>query len=71
MSKRLRDLARTLRKLGFTVEEPSKGSHWKVYARDGRMHPIPAHNGTKTEIAEKYLRKLAEFCGIDRRDLDD
>ena len=71
MPKRLGDLSRVLNRLGLRVEQPSNGSHWKVYRRDGRMYPIPAHNGLRSEISEKYLKKLADFCGVERSDLDD
>ena len=64
MPKRLRVLAKELRELGYELEKPSSGSHWRV-RKDGRMYPIPAHNAGNTEIPDIYLRKLAEFLGYD------
>jgi hypothetical protein len=60
----LRALKRAIEALGGTVEEPRSGSHWK--ARHGAAcYPIPAHNGTKTEIADKYIRGLCRNLGLD------
>jgi hypothetical protein len=65
MPARFGDLVRALRALGYTVDEPSSGSHWKVYARDGKMFPIPAHNALRSEVADKYLRSLCRALDID------
>jgi len=29
------------------------------------MYPIPAHNGLKTEIDDKYIRKFCQHFGLD------
>jgi hypothetical protein len=61
---RLRDIQRALGAHGIRVEEPRGGSHWK--ATDGRLsYPIPAHNGLKEEIPDKYVRGLCRAFGID------
>ena len=53
---RLKKLKQRLGSLGYRVEQPKRGSHWKVYGPGGVMYPIPAHNGLKTEIGDAYLR---------------
>ncbi len=53
----LRDLKRALENQNGSVEEPRSGSHWK--ARLGTdCYPIPAHNGLKTEISDRYINGL-------------
>lgn len=64
MPARARDLIRVLRKLGLTVEQPKKGSHWKV--TDGKMtYPIPMHNAEQTELDDVYVRGVCRAFGLD------
>jgi len=58
-----RDLKRVSEEAGCTVEEPSKGSHWKV-RKDGKMYPIPVHNGLKTEIGNHYISGVERALGL-------
>jgi hypothetical protein len=69
MPLRLSDLKRLLERHGFVVEPGTK--HWKVKAPDGRMYPIPAHNGLKTEITWVYVRGLCRNLNIDESKLSD
>jgi hypothetical protein len=69
MPARLRDLARVIEALGGTLEKPSSGSHWKAYTRDGRMYPLPSHNGPKGELGDEYLRGLARHFGVSMPEL--
>jgi hypothetical protein len=71
MGARLADLERALKSLGYRMDEPGAGSHWKVYAPDGRMYPIPAHRGRKTELDGKYVRGLCRSLGINEKVLRD
>jgi hypothetical protein len=61
---KLSDIKRAVTALGFTLEPPKRGSHWKV-RRGGRSYPIPAHNGLKEEIQDPYIRGLCRFLGIE------
>lgn len=68
MGVRFSSLIRAFEAMGCTVEVPSKGSHWKV--RNGSiMYPIPAHNGTKTEIDKKWIRGACRELQIDENEL--
>jgi hypothetical protein len=60
----LRALKRAVETLGGTVDEPKSGSHWKA-RRAGICYPIPAHNGLKTEISDRYINGLCRALGID------
>lgn len=64
MPARLRDIKRVLTALGIAVEEPSSGSHWKA-SNDGKTYPIPASNGLKTEISDKYIKGLCRCFSLD------
>lgn len=68
MPARFNDLIRVLTALGCRVEQPSSGSHWKVY-RNGKMYTVPAHNGGKSEISDKYLRGLCRSLELDLLDV--
>lgn len=59
MPARLRDIVRVLKASGVDVEKPNSGSHWKAVL-DGKTYPIPAHNGDKTEIDNKYIRGVCD-----------
>jgi predicted RNA binding protein YcfA (HicA-like mRNA interferase family) len=69
MPARLRDIARALGKLGSRLEKPKTGSHWKAFAPGGQMYTLPAHNGEKTEIGDKYIKGLCRALGIDEAEL--
>jgi hypothetical protein len=68
MPARLRDLARALQALGVTVEPPSSGSHFKA-RRGSIVFPIPAHNGPKTEIDDRYIRAACRAFDLDESEL--
>jgi len=53
----LRDVKRALEKQGGTAEPPNDGSHWKARL-GGDCYPIPAHNGLKTQIADRWINGL-------------
>ena len=65
MPARLRDIIRVCARLGIQVEKPSSGSHWKTRSETGGMYPIPASNGERTEISDKYIRGMCRAHGID------
>jgi|HubBroStandDraft_6_1064221.scaffolds.fasta_scaffold1437747_2 hypothetical protein len=65
MPARLRDLVATLRTMGVEVETPKSGSHFVARKPGCRPYPIPAHNGLKSEIEDKYIRALCRNFGID------
>lgn len=65
MPARLRDIARVLATFGGRIEEPNSGSHWKAYSKDGLLYPIPAGNGMRTEIGDKYIRIMCRTFQID------
>ena len=69
MAARLSDLERALKDWKITLREPGKGSHWKFYAPDGKMYPVPAGNGRRTEISDRYIRALCRTFGIDEQQL--
>jgi hypothetical protein len=66
MPARLRAIKQAIEsKAGFSVLEPSSGSHWKIFGPDGKMYPIPAYNGLKTEIPDKYIAGMCRAFGLD------
>lgn len=69
MPTRLRKLKKNAKKLGAVLEDPNGGSHYKFRREDGRMYPVPAHNGLKSEIPDVYIRRLAVFLGTTYDDL--
>lgn len=64
MPARLNDIIRVIRRMGGTVE-PGKGSHQKASLPGGRTYPLPAHNGEKSEISDKYIRGMCRSLGLD------
>lgn len=60
----LRAIIRAFERCGGVVEQPSGGSHWKA-KRDGKTYPLPAGNGTKTELSDQYIRGLCRCFGLD------
>lgn len=69
MPARLKDLKRGLEQLGVTVEAPNKGSHWKCRKPGYRAYTLPAHNGVRTEIDDKYIRSLCKNLELDADEL--
>ncbi len=65
MPARLGDIVRALARFGVAVDEPSKGSHWKANKPGCRVYTLPAHNGKKTELDDKYIRGMCRALGID------
>ena len=65
MPARFRDIVRALRKLGITVEEPRRGSHWKVTDAAGKSTVISAHSGLKSEISDVYVSVICRTFGLD------
>lgn len=68
MPARFRDIKRALLGMGFAVDSPDGGSHWKVRDRAGKLYPLPCHNGERSEITDKYLRALCRTFDIDYND---
>lgn len=66
MPARLAAVASAAAKRGVEVRRPRKGSHWKaIRASDGKVYPLPAHNGLKTELPDVYLRGLCRCFAWD------
>jgi hypothetical protein len=58
-------IKREVQALGFTLEPPrGGGSHWKVMGPRG-CFPIPAHNGLKGQVPDRYIQSLCRFLGVD------
>lgn len=55
MPARLTDIKRALSSMGVSIEPPNGGSHYRA-SKEGKMYPIPAHNGERSEIADVYIR---------------
>jgi predicted RNA binding protein YcfA (HicA-like mRNA interferase family) len=65
MAARLHDILRVAATFGIRAEKPGRGSHWK-FRKDGfRTYPVPAHNGEKAEIDDRYLKGLCRNFQID------
>lgn len=70
MPARLRDIQRAVKALGIEVTSPRGPHPWKAHRKsDGVSYGIPAHNGLKTEISDKYIRGLCRAFGIDETQL--
>jgi len=71
MPARLRDIIRVLLEdYGLESQRPSRGSHWKIVdTATGRSYTVPAHNGPRTEIDDKYIRAMCRYFDIDYKDL--
>jgi hypothetical protein len=65
MGARLRDIRRAASAHQIEVTEPSSGSHWQCRRAGSRMYPLPAHNGLRTEIDDKYLSAFCKHFGLD------
>jgi len=68
MPARLSALKRALESMGIEVIKPSAGSHWKA-RREGKVYPITAHNGERTEIGEDYIRGVCRCFNLDVEEL--
>jgi hypothetical protein len=66
---RLAAIVRAATRLGVSVDRPSTGSHWKFQREGFRVYPIPAHNGERSEISDKYIRAMCRALGIDESEL--
>ena len=66
MPARLMAVAAVLKKHGIDVEKPSSGSHYKA-VRGSVVYPLPAHNGAKSELDDRYLKALCRAFGLDYR----
>ena len=65
MPARFRDIKRVLVDLGFTVEPPTSGSHWKIRDQAGKLYPLPCPNGERSEISDVYVKGLCRAYGLD------
>lgn len=63
---RLRDIVRALGEHNVVVEPATGGgSHFKAKRPGARTYVIPAHNGDKTELDDKYVKALCKNFEID------
>lgn len=69
MPAKFSELKRAFEKRGITVEKPTNGSHWKCRAPNGRMYPLTAHNGLKSEITDVYIKGACRNLGISYEEL--
>lgn len=69
MPARLRDLKRHLAAFGVEVDDTGGKHNYKAKRVGFRTFPVPAHNGWKTEIDDKYIRALCRNLGIDEAEL--
>jgi hypothetical protein len=69
---RLRELVARAKRHGIECEAPNSGSHYKFRRReDGKVYPVPAHNGMKTEIRDIYIAGFCRCFGLHRDQLVD
>jgi hypothetical protein len=64
MPARLRDIIEMCNHFGVTVEPPKASSHWQAKKDGCRTFTIPAHNGERTEISDRYIRSLCRNFGL-------
>ena len=64
---RLHALEQWLKDYGVTVTTGSK--HFQANKDGYPVYPIPAHNGRKTEVQNKYLKTMCKHFGIDPKNL--
>lgn len=67
MPMRLRDFGQWLKEHDIEIE-PAK-RHWCARKAGYGMYPLPAHNGPKTELPDKYLKGACKHFGIDPKKL--
>jgi len=65
MPARLREIRRAAGKFDIAITEPSSGSHWQARKQGCRMYPLPAHNGLRTEIDDKYIAAFCKHFGLE------
>ncbi len=67
MPARFRDIIRLVESPAYrcVVEKPSGSSHWKIRTPTGDTYPVPAGNGLKTEVDDKYIKGLCKLLGVD------
>jgi hypothetical protein len=65
MPARLREIMRVCATFGIEVQKPGGGSHWKARRDGSGTYPMPAPNGERTEIPDKYIRGLCRHFDID------
>lgn len=68
MPARFADPIRAIRRLGVEVQRPSSGSHYKLVLQ-GKICPLSAHNGERSEISDRYIRIVCRSLGIDETEL--
>lgn len=67
MTCRLRELISALSEFGVEVTPPAGGgSHWKAVRAGARSYPIPAPNGPRSEVPQKYIFALCRHFDIER-----
>lgn len=54
--------------MGVAVEPPNSGSHYRA-VKDGKVYPVPAHNGERSEISDVYIRGLCRAFDLNYEDL--
>jgi hypothetical protein len=69
MPPRLKDIKRALRTFGVETSKPGTGSHWHLTKPGFTLFTVPAHNGLKSEITDKYIGLLCAHFRIDRNAL--
>lgn len=67
MPGRAGDIAREVAKLGVTVGAGTK-HFYKLSAPGLRCYTLPAHNGDKTELDDKYIKGLCKHFGLNYAD---
>jgi hypothetical protein len=67
MPMRLSKLGQWLKQHNIVIAPASK--HFAARKDGFPVYPIPAHNGLKTEIPDKYLKGLCKHFGIDPKTL--
>ena len=68
MPLRLRQIKKRAKDFGISLEEPRRGSHWKLRRGNEGVYPITAHNGLKSEIPDVYIRGLCNHFRIDLKE---
>ncbi len=68
MPVRVSDLKRAVAPDGVKLE-PGKGSHLKFRRPGFRVYPVPAHNGERSELDDKYVKGLCRCLGLDEDEI--
>lgn len=69
MPARLRDLARVLREMGVEISDKGGKHTYRAIKPGCRVFTVPAHNGYKTEIDDKYIQALCRNLDLDEATL--